>query len=110
MINSIYMSNLNLNHNDKNQQNIESNTKAYENNYVEIEKFVMQYEDKIYFYDALYDYMNNFIKQKKIRFILSKDNPQYLGSFIEMIIKDWLKTKKTCEKYRSQLKQLVVFK
>jgi hypothetical protein len=84
-----------------------TNTKnAFSSNYVEIEKFVMQYEDKIYFYDSLFDYMSSFVKRKNIKYLLSREKPRLLGILIENILRDWLKCKKNIEKYKSQLKNL----
>lgn len=77
------------------------------NNFNEIEKFVMFYEDKIYFYDVFFDYMENFTKKKKIRFDLKKDKPNSLGNLIESILKDWIKTKKELENYKKQIKILI---
>jgi hypothetical protein len=78
------------------------------NTYLEIEKFVMQYEDKIYFYDAFFDYMSNFIKTKKIRFSLIREKPQMLGLLIEQILRDWLKCKRNLDSYKNKLKVLLV--
>jgi hypothetical protein len=79
-------------------------------NFIEIEKFVMQYEDKIYFYDVLYEYMDNFIKRKKINFNLIREKPQLLGVLIEIVLRDWLKSKKKLEKSIKQLKMLISLK
>ncbi len=68
----------------------------------------MQHEDKLFFYDALFDYMNNFITVKKLKYTISRDKPQILGIFIENILKDWLKTRSTLEKYKTRLKQLIL--
>lgn len=76
-------------------------------NYVEIEKFVMQYEDKIYFYDVLYEYMSNFVKMKKINYNLVKEKPHLLGCLIENILKDWIKTKKKLSESMNHLKSII---
>ena len=78
------------------------------NNYIEIEKFVMQYEDKLYFYDALYEYMSNFIKMKKVRYNLTRDKPQNLGVMIENILRDRIKSKKNLDNYKNKLKLLII--
>jgi hypothetical protein len=95
--------------NEKNPHHQAHHAEAENKNpYVEIEKFVLQFEDKLYFYDALYDYMNSFIKSKKIRYDLIRDKPQNLGILIENILRDWLKSKRNLETYRNKLKLLIV--
>jgi hypothetical protein len=89
MINSIYISNF--------QESKKS----------EVEKFYMQHEDKLYFFDALFEFMNNFINTKKLSYSISKDKPQTLGILIESILKDWLKCRTLSEKYKMKLKQLI---
>jgi hypothetical protein len=97
LINSIYLSTVV----DKGRDNKDT--------YSDIEKFVMQYEDKIYFYDALYEYISNFINNRKIRLAqpFSKDKPQQLGQVIETILRSWLKSRKDCDLYKSKLRQLI---
>jgi hypothetical protein len=115
MINSIYLST--LIQNDNRLEKVESkpnlalpikqNQDGSHINYVEIEKFVMLYDNKIYFYDALFEYMDNFIKKKKIRFDLNREKPQMLGFLIESILKDWIRSKKGYEKLKSQFNKLI---
>jgi hypothetical protein len=93
--------------NEKNQIPHQQDAVKY-NTYLDIENFVMQYEDKIYFYDAFFDYMSNFIKTKKIRFSLLREKPQMLGLLIEQILRDWLKCKRNLENYKDKLKGLLV--
>ena len=76
-------------------------------NYSEVEKFVMLYEDKIYFFYSLFDYINNFIKTKNLKYALTKD-PISLGKFIENILQILLRTKSKLEKYKNQLKKIVI--
>lgn len=108
MANSMYFSN--LVYNKENDFNNKNNNANQLNMNVEIEKFVMQYEDKIYFYDVLYEYMENFLKLKKIKFNqnIEREKPQKLGLLIESILKDWLKARKSVDKYKNQLKMLLV--
>lgn len=91
MINSIYISNY-----QENKKN-------------EVEKFYMMHEDKLYFFDALYEYMNNFINTKKLNYTIVKEKPQTLGLLVENILKDWLKTRSLLEKYKMKTKQLITF-
>ena len=51
--------------------------------------------------------MDNFIKLKKIKFLIEKEKPQSLGSLIETILNDWIRCKKISEKYNKQIKQLL---
>lgn len=118
LINSIYLSNMMIN--DKNLANIgncysssninpgnhQNTIDSTKNTYVEIEKFVMQHEDKLFFYDVLFDYMKNFIKQKKVRYTLVREKPQSLGILIENILRDWLKCKKNLDKF-AKLKKIL---
>lgn len=67
----------------------------------------MLYEDKIYFFDTLFEYMNNFIKSKNIKFNLTRQ-PMALGRLIENILRNWLKTKSKFEKYKTHLKKFVI--
>jgi hypothetical protein len=76
--------------------------------YEDIDRFAMQYGDKLCFYDILFEYMENLVQRKKIKFSLERNNPQSLGLFIELILKDWLKCKKDADKYKKQLKQLII--
>ena len=69
------------------------------NKNIGIEKIVTKFEDKVFFYDNLYDYIIKYltkINSKHIREI-KKENPQSLGDEIERIIKEnfSLKTKYT---------------
>jgi hypothetical protein len=89
MINSIYISNF--------QESKKS----------EVEKFYMQHEDKLYFFDALFEYMNNFISNRKLNYIISREKPQSLGILIETILKDWVKSRTLSDKYKTKLKQLI---
>ena len=68
----------------------------------------MQHEDKLFFFDALFDYMNNFILAKKLNYTISRDKPQNLGFLIENILKDWIKTRGILEKYKLKINQLIV--
>ena len=68
----------------------------------------MQYEDKIYFYDVLYEYINNFIIRTKIKFNdLCREKPQNLGLFIETILRSWINIRKENYNYKNKLKQLI---
>jgi hypothetical protein len=94
--------------NEKNNpQNKNADEYVNKNTFIEIEKFVIQHEGKLYFYDALFDYLNNFAKIKKIKFNLDRDNPQLLGNFIENILQDWLKTRKKLDQYKLKFKKLI---
>lgn len=69
------------------------------NKNIGIEKIVTKFEDKVFFYDNLYDYIMKYLTKINSKHIgdLRKDNPQSLGEEIERIIKDNynLKTKYT---------------
>ena len=88
-------------------QKEESSNLDAKDNFEEIDRFAMQYGDKFCFYDILYDYMENIITKKKIKFNLERNNPQQLGLLIEVILKDWIKSRKSAERYKKQLKQFI---
>jgi hypothetical protein len=88
-------------------QKEESGLEKEKDNYEEIDKFAMQYGDKLCFYDILFDYMESMVIKKRIKYTLERNNPQQLGILIEIILKDWIKSKKDVERYRKQLKQFI---
>jgi hypothetical protein len=110
LINSIYLSNLILN--DKNTNSAQNPNEAcaksnYNKNYSEVERFVMLYEDKIYFFDSLYEYMNNFILGKNIKYSLTKQ-PMSLGRLIEYVLRNWLKARSKLDKLNNQMKKILI--
>ena len=73
-----------------------------------IEKFVSKYEDIIYFYENLYDYINNYLTRvnSKELSLLNKENPQTLGDAIEKILKENINIKKKYNKLLFSLYKL----
>lgn len=73
-----------------------------------IEKFVSKYEDIIYFYENLYDYINNYLIRinRKEQSLLRKENPQTLGDEIEKILKENINIKKKYNKILFSLYKL----
>ena len=67
----------------------------------------MLYEDKIYFFDTLYEYMNNFIRSKNIKYTLEK-KPLSLGRLIEDVLRNWLKTRSKFDKLNNQMKKILL--
>ena len=69
------------------------------NKNIGIEKIVTKFEDKVFFYDNLYDYIIKYLTKINSKHIgeIKKENPQSLGDEIERIIKEnfSLKTKYT---------------
>lgn len=62
------------------------------NNNKTVEKILNKYEDKIFFYETLYNFINIFAtktKFLKINDFLQKDNPKTLGKAIEIICKEY---------------------
>ena len=86
---SIILDNLNLNNNSKSFTSLNNNA---------IDKIINKYEDKLYFYENLYNFVENYliqVKMKKLLKNLNKENPKSLGIIIEYICKEnyYLKNK-----------------
>jgi hypothetical protein len=91
----------------KNPLQKEESTNFDKEAYEEVDKFAMQYGDKLCFYDILFDYMENLVIKKRIKYNLERNNPQQLGMLIEIILKDWIKARKDSDRYKKQLKQFI---
>ena len=79
---SIILDNLNLNNNSKSFTSLNNNA---------IDKIINKYEDKLYFYENLYNFVENYliqVKMKKLLKNLNKENPKSLGIIIEYICKE----------------------
>ena len=74
--------NLELFNNNKSSANLNNNA---------IDKIINKYEDKLYFYESLYNFIENYLIQaqmKKLLKNLNKENPKSLGIIIEYICKE----------------------
>ena len=78
---------------------LKKNSSLNLNKNIGIEKIVTKFEDKVFFYDNLYDYIIKYLTKINSKHIgeIKKENPQSLGDEIERIIKEnfSLKTKYT---------------
>ena len=79
---SINLENFNTNNNNKSFVNLNNNA---------IDKIINKYEDKLYFYESLFNFIENYLiqaKMKKLLKNLNKENPKSLGIIIEYICKE----------------------
>jgi len=53
--------------------------------------FLSMHVHKIYFYDDIYNMLQNFIEKKKIKYELNKENCDSIGKFLETLIKKYIK-------------------
>ena len=86
---SINLENFYNNNNNKSFVNLNNNA---------IDKIINKYEDKLYFYESLFNFIENYLiqaKMKKLLKNLNKENPKSLGIIIEYICKEnyYLKNK-----------------
>jgi len=67
-----------------------------ENNYynfndgTDLAAFLKLHVHKIYFYDDIYNLLQNFIEKKKIKYELNKDNCESIGKFLGTLIKNYI--------------------
>ena len=79
---SINLENFYNNNNNKSFVNLNNNA---------IDKIINKYEDKLYFYESLFNFIENYLiqaKMKKLLKNLNKENPKSLGIIIEYICKE----------------------
>lgn len=107
LINSIYISKVVQNQktkindfeNEENKDNQNNDTKLMKNQYndyninesTDLAAFVKMHVHKIYFYDDIYNMLQNFIEKKNIKYDLIKENCDTVGRFIESLIKKYIK-------------------
>lgn len=102
--NSVYISRVVENEKNKiNEFNIDEskypsslvkNNTIYEqhiNDNADLDAFLKMHAYKIYFYDDIYNMLQNFIDKRGIKYDLVKENSNTLGKFLEKLIKKFMK-------------------
>ncbi len=107
LINSIYISKVVQNQkikmhdfeteDKKNDENINSKLLRNEhfiyniNESTDLASFFKMHVHKIYFYDDIYNMLQNFIEKRNIKYNLNKNNCDTVGRFLESLIKKYIK-------------------
>lgn len=107
LINSIYISKVvqnqktkindfetEVNKNDENNNSKLINNQHNEyniNESTDLAAFLKMHVHKIYFYDDIYNMLQNFIEKRNIKYDLDKNNCDTVGRFLELLIKKYMK-------------------
>jgi len=107
LINSIYISKVVQNQkikindfeNQENRNDENNNSKLIKNEHndynlnesTDLAAFLKMHVHKIYFYDDVYNLLQNFIEKRKIKYDLNKENCDTIGRFLESLIKKYIK-------------------
>ncbi len=72
----------------------------------DLASFLKLHVHKFYFYEDIYNLLQNFIEKKKIKYELDKDNSNTLGKFIENIINKYIKIKNESNNLKNILRRI----